>query len=337
VDTFLVEEWLESVPSTPVLDGPSVAVVRDLVRVRAAEIGMPAEPTARLVNVVSELAQNQLSHARNGEIAIVELRRGAVRGLEVRAADSGRGLSDPVRAVGGGASTAGTLGVGLAAVAELADEVDVDTRQREGVCVRARVFAERLTRAREVGVVGQPIAGESVSGDDALVRRTDQALIAIVIDGLGHGPEAREAAVVAKRTARAVIERGPAEILAACHAACARTRGVAMTIARLEPTGELLLAGVGNVAAYVLGPQSARRFTGSAGVIGGAGPLRRVGTDEMALSPYDALILHTDGVSSRTIVEDDRAFLGQTPVIIAARMLDLYGSNLDDALTLVVR
>jgi anti-sigma regulatory factor (Ser/Thr protein kinase) len=337
VDTVLIEDWLEGVPSTPMLDGASVAALRDLVRERAAETRMPEVAAARLVNVVSEVAHNQLAHARNGEIAVVPVERGGVAGLEVRAADSGRGLLDPARAFRGGASTAGTLGIGLAAVAELADELDVDTRHGEGTCLRARVFSERAARVRELGVFGRPLAGEPVSGDDALVRRVGGATVAIVIDGLGHGVEAREAAVVAKLAARAVIEKSPDEILAACHVAAARTRGVAMTVARLEPSGELQLAGVGNVAAYVLGPKTVRRFTGSAGVIGNPGPLRRVATEAISLLPYDALILHTDGVSSRTVVEDDRELLGEIPVVLAAKMLERYGQDNDDALVLVLR
>jgi hypothetical protein len=142
---------------------------------------------------------------------------------------------------------------------------------------------------------------------------------------------------VVKRVARNVVERRPEEILATCHAAAARTRGVAMTIARLEPTGELVLAGVGNVAAYIVGPKTARRFTGSAGVIGAPGPLRRIASEEIALTPYDALILHTDGVSSRATVEDDRELLGQMPIVMASSMLERYGQDSDDALVLVAR
>jgi anti-sigma regulatory factor (Ser/Thr protein kinase) len=337
VETLLVEDWLEGVASTPVLDGASVAVVRDRVRERAAELGLPDEPTARLVNAASELAQNQLAHGRAGEVAVVPVRRGEVRGLEVRAADSGRGLLDPARAFRGGSSTAGTLGVGLAAAAELTDEMDVDTRHGEGTCIWARVFADRVARGREVGVVGRPIDGETVSGDDALVRRIDGALVTIVIDGLGHGPEAREAAVIAKLAARRALDRRPEEILAACHAAAARTRGVVMTIARLEPTGDLELAGVGNVSAYVLGPKTVHRFAGSSGIIGAPGPLRRVATERVVLSPYDALVLHTDGISSRTIPEEDRELLATTSVVAAATILARYGQGSDDALVLVAR
>ncbi len=319
------------------LDGASAAVVRDLVRERALAIGMPAEPTARLVNVASELAQNHLAHARNGEITVLPIDRGGVRGLELRAADSGRGLDDAARVFRGGASTAGTLGVGLAAVAELADELDVDTRLGEGTLFCVRIFAERLPRARELGIVGRPIAGESVSGDDALVRRIGGVLVAIVIDGLGHGVEARDAALAAKLAAQGALERRPAEILQICHLATARTRGVVMTVARLEPGGELSLAGVGNCGAYVVGPKTVRRFAGSAAVIGAPGPLRRVAEETVHLGPYDAFLLHSDGVSARTSVEDDRELLGEMPLVIAARMLERYGSDTDDAIVLAAR
>jgi anti-sigma regulatory factor (Ser/Thr protein kinase) len=336
VETLLVEDWFEGAATIRVLDTASVSVVREHVRERASQVGLPAEAAARLVNVASELAANQLAHARAGEVAVVPVERDGVVGLEVRAADAGEGIAEPVLALRGGHSTAGTLGVGLAAVLELADEVDVDTRLLEGTCFRARVFERRLPGGREVGIVGRPIGGERVSGDDLLVRRVDGAIVVAALDGLGHGPEARYAALVAKRAALAVIDRAPEQIIASCHVAAAHTRGVAMTVARVE-RDRVQIAGLGNVAACVVGPTATKRFGGVAGVVGAPGRLPHLPPQEIPLAPLDALILYTDGVSSRAGGDEERGLLAQRPVILAASVLGRYGRGHDDALVAVVR
>ncbi|HEY2514818.1 MAG TPA: SpoIIE family protein phosphatase, partial [Polyangiaceae bacterium] len=301
MDSFLIREWRPDDPAAalPMLDAASVSVARERVRTEAARLGLPVETTAKLVNVASELANNQLAHARSGWISIGEIRRGGVAGLEVCAVDEGRGIDDPARALGGGASTAGTLGVGLAAVLELAREVDFDVRRGEGTCIRARVFASDVPRLREVGVFSRPYPGEPVSGDGALFCRSDDRLVLAVADGLGHGEEARAATTAVLEAARSAMGQGPQAMLAAGHAAAAGTRGAAMTVAVIDGQGRLSLAGVGNVMACIVGPRKSSRFTGSPGVVGAPGPLRRIGFEETPLSPYDAVVLFTDGLSSR--------------------------------------
>jgi anti-sigma regulatory factor (Ser/Thr protein kinase) len=337
VDPVLITDWLDGAEPILVLDEASVSVVRDEVRAAGGRVGLPAETTARLVNVASELARNQLAHALGGRIAVVPVERAGVQGIEVVAADRGSGIRDPARALPGGHSTAGTLGVGLAAVRELAPELDIDVRHGEGTCVRARAFLAEVPRSREVGVFARAYPGEVVSGDGAFVRRTPRGLLVMVVDGLGHGEEARAATIAAIAAARVAAERGPAALLAACHLAAARTRGVAMTVAEVTERGELTLAGVGNVMAYVVGPGVALRFTGAPGVVGAPGPLRKVATETTTLGPYDALLLFSDGVSTRVALENDVGFLREAPIVIAQRTMERFGRDNDDATVLVAR
>jgi len=44
-----------------------------------------------------------------------------------------------------------------------------------------------------VAIAGVPYPGEAISGDDAICLETDSGFLAALCDGLGHGPEAREA------------------------------------------------------------------------------------------------------------------------------------------------
>jgi anti-sigma regulatory factor (Ser/Thr protein kinase)/serine/threonine protein phosphatase PrpC len=331
-----------------VRDGASVALLRDRVREHAARIELPMVLAAALVNVASELAHNQLSHAVRGFVEVREARRGVDRGIEVIAADAGRGIADPARALEGrgwGSSATslqadapvGSLGVGLAAVLELADEVDIDVRLGEGTCVWARKFARTDTRRRRVGVYGRPCEGERESGDDATFVRTAAGLVAGVVDGLGHGEAARKAAERARDVVLAEPELDPATLLRRCDAALAHTRGAVMTVVRIdEAREEIALACVGNVAAQLVGPAGSRRFGGSSFVLGSPGGARRVTTEVRPIEMRDALVLFSDGVSSRMDLTGEHDLLREHPVVVAQRVVERFAREHDDVTVLVV-
>src|SRR5258708_3755531 len=105
----------------------------------------------------------------------------------------------------------------------------------------------------EWDVASRALPGEQMSGDLHLVRpRSDGALVA-VIDGLGHGSEAAEAA---KRTVE-ILDAHPEEsiisLVQRSHEGLKATRGVAMTIALFNNRENTIMAlGVGNVEATLL-------------------------------------------------------------------------------------
>src|SRR6185503_20115981 len=74
-----------------------------------------------------------------------------------------------------------------------------------------------------------------------------------LIDGLGHGPEAADAAAVCASVVRAHAEAPAAELMAECHSALLETRGVVMTAAWFDlERSRLSWAGVGNVDARLV-------------------------------------------------------------------------------------
>jgi serine/threonine protein phosphatase PrpC len=184
---------------------------------------------------------------------------------------------------------------------------------------------------------GRPLAGESVSGDAALVvTMSDRTLIAVV-DGLGHGPEAHEAA----KTACATLEENAAEplepLIVLCHQALHRTRGAAISLAAIDhPGGELQWLGIGNVEAVVVraagGKPSFETVFHFPGVVGYRLPKLRVPV--VRLEPGDLIVLATDGIAT-DFLEDlspRRDVDG-----FADHILDAYGRSADDALVLVAR
>jgi anti-sigma regulatory factor (Ser/Thr protein kinase) len=337
-----VGRWFVEADAIPVLDEASVALVRERVRQQAARVGLPDSPAAALVNVASELAHNQRVHARGGFVVVRDAVRGPDRGLEVMAADDGDGIVDVAQALEGRgrrdvAGPSASLGIGLAAVLELADEVDFDVRLGEGTCVWARKFAHTDVRRRRVGIYGRAFRGESTSGDDAAFVRTADALHVGLADGLGHGEGAREASERARHILVAHPELDPERLLARCDQALARTRGAVMAVARIEESGgEVAIASVGNVSAHLVGPTGSKHFGGSSFFLGAPGGVKRLATERGSVQAGQALVLFSDGLSSRADLAGDAMLLRQEPIVIAQRAVEQFGRHNDDATVLVV-
>lgn len=320
-----------------VVDDASVTLARARVRDVAIEAGLPDVARGRAEIIACELGTNQLRHARDGEIVVRRIDRADVGGIEIIAADRGLGIADPLRALAGPSDASRGLGVGLSAVLRQADEVDFDVRVGEGLCVRARVFSRRAPRRREVAIFGRPIPGERVSGDDALFLRDERHGLTIAIaDGLGHGPEAREASARALGVVRDDANASLTSFLRAANLALVGTRGAVMAVVRFdEAAGMLEHAIVGNVTSLVAGPSGAHLRTGSSAALGlHRGEVDRPDVDARAISAHDELILFTDGLTTRLKIEPHAP--RRHPIVVAASLMSAFGRTTDDATIIVV-
>ncbi|HEX6476279.1 MAG TPA: SpoIIE family protein phosphatase [Acidimicrobiales bacterium] len=191
-------------------------------------------------------------------------------------------------------------------------------------------------------VAARPFPGESISGDQCIVEVTETETLLAVIDGLGHGSEAATAA----EQAVAVLRENAAEpvdvLLVLCHAALAKTRGAAITVASISATtGSMSWLGVGNVEAVLIRgvPQCDAPRTSSrewalllGGIVGHQLPTLRPRIVD--LQPGDMLVMATDGIA-RTFAEDASAVVG--PARVADRILENLARPTDDALVLAAR
>jgi anti-sigma regulatory factor (Ser/Thr protein kinase) len=333
----LLNRWLEGTDAVLTLDGGSVAQARERVRAVGRSQGLPEPEVERMAIVVSELGNNQLAHAHGGAIAVLPIERGGLRGLEVIAADRGQGIASPTAALRGGESPSGSLGQGLASVVRLADEVDFDVRWTEGTCIRARKYLKPPPYRCEVAVLSRPYPGEPLSGDHALWVWGREGLLVAVADGLGHGREAREAADRAMELLREQPLLTPEVLLERCDAGLKGTRGAAVGVVRWERgSGALAHACVGNVSGMVCRPGEVSTMPCTAGTLGIAQPRTRIARFESSLRAGDLLVMHTDGLATRTTVED-AVLLRRHPLEVAHELMQRFGKNSDDALVLVAR
>lgn len=320
--------------SFPIDDEASVSVVREAVRRLGGELGMETTRMEALVAAASELGHNQLRHGYRGTMSVARVERDGVPGVEVVACDDGSGIADPTAALQGQPRASGSLGVGLSAAHRLADELDLDVRAGEGTWIAARKFIAPVPRS-EVGIFGRPIAGEPRSGDDAALVRTPHGLLVAVADGLGHGPEAREASARAME----VVRRGagdPGALLEACHVGLRGTRGAVMAAAFLDRRSrQITHAGGGNINTHLYRPKASHRFGAVSCVLGAPGPVPRMREETVPLDPRPILVMFSDGVSARADLAGDLELLRQPPLVIAHQLVLRHGRSTDDALVLV--
>ena len=180
----------------------------------------------------------------------------------------------------------------------------------------------------------RPCDGESVCGDAYLVAATPGGAMVAVVDGLGHGPDAAGAAGLAVETlSRHAAD--PLDVLASrCHAALARTRGAALTVASFSSLDSAMTwFGVGNVDGVFLGAKGKRETVFlRGGIVGHNLPPPRVATHSAALG--DVLLMCTDGIRAGFAEGVDRS---EPLPELADRILRLHSRTEDDALVLAVR
>lgn len=190
----------------------------------------------------------------------------------------------------------------------------------------------------ERGVAGLAHEGEGRSGDLAVFAPSASGGLVAVIDGLGHGDAAADAAEAAADVLRREVEREPQELLELCHTELRRTRGAVMTLAWFDLERRAMTwTGVGNVEArFVRAGAGADARHDSPVVLGGVVgynlPRVRLGT--VPLEPGDAVVLATDGVTADFSVSLASGVGAQE---LAERVLAKHGKGTDDALAAVVR
>lgn len=179
---------------------------------------------------------------------------------------------------------------------------------------------------------------EDPSGDaHAVVELNDGALV-VLLDGLGHGFEAAEAA----REAVALIEERASasvvEIVRQCHDALHKTRGAVMSVAWFDALdASMTWTGVGNVDSVLIRTAASAHARNEAiatpgGVVGYRLPTLRA--TRYAVSPGDLLVMATDGIRSSFSSGIVTQFSAQE---IAESILVRYAKGTDDAHVLVAR
>ncbi|WP_218574646.1 ATP-binding protein [Reyranella sp. CPCC 100927] len=328
----------------PVTEASQIAAARRGAVALAQAGGLGETDAGRVALVASELATNLVRHGGGGNLLarLVEP-EAEPAGIELMALDQGPGIADVQACLRDGFSTGGTNGTGLGAIRRQADAFDIFSLPGKGAgvlaCLRARRgVAPQPGPASRQGCVSVPKSGENVCGDAWAVSQTEGPLTAMVVDGLGHGTFAAEAAHHAVRVFRQRPFEAPRPLLQAIHAALRPTRGAAAAVAFVDTEqSRVVFAGIGNIAATLIANGQSRRLVSLNGIVGHTA--QRIQEFTYPFSGGQALlILHSDGLATSWTLDQYPGLASRHPSLIAGVLFRDFGrGGRDDATVLVIR
>jgi phosphoserine phosphatase RsbX len=189
----------------------------------------------------------------------------------------------------------------------------------------------------EWSVAARPVAGETRSGDRALVLSHGDATLVAAVDGLGHGDAAARAAELVMGVLRDADFADLVGLAERCHEALRESRGAAVGLALFRGDGTVSWLGVGNIIGRLAEggaplPSGGHCLVSHGGVVGDRLPAMRPAT--MPLRRGDLLVLATDGVDGS--FADQLATTGSCDEI-AGGVLRAHARASDDALVVAVR
>jgi anti-sigma regulatory factor (Ser/Thr protein kinase) len=323
-----------------VTDPSAAAEARRKATALAATLGFDEADVGRVAIVVTEAVTNLIKHAGGGEIHGRAFGKEGDAALEILALDHGPGIDSIDTALRDGYSSAGSAGTGLGAIQRASSEFDVYSTQTAGTAVLAVLRARARRKGADpprfrVAGLSVPKRGEEVCGDAWACRRTGDGLTILVVDGLGHGFGAAEAA----RTARQLFQEErdgahPSETLDRLHRGLRPTRGAAAAIARVDPRSDLITyAGVGNIAGVILGGERPQSLVSHNGILGHE--VRRLQEFTYPWRAGSTLVLHSDGLTSHWSLDGYPGVIRRHPALIAGLLYRDFRRPHDDVTVVV--
>ncbi len=335
----------------PIREAADVGVCRRRASHLAVHLGFDDADVGRVAILATELAENVLRHGGGkGEFRLREVNdREGRRGIEVSCGDEGPGL-DKDRDFLDGFSTGASLGIGLGAVARMADSCDVLTppsgRGVEIVCKKwlktAPAAAQALPVAApllpvDVGARSRPYPGLKVNGDAYVMRFLGgRRILASVIDGLGHGVDAHEAALVAQSAVEMNSGLNLVGLFRDAHQLLRRTRGAVMAVAVLHlDERRMEYLGVGNIESVLFNEETSTQLVSMGGTVGHS--MRSVRPFEYPWDGRHTLVMCSDGVRSAWRTQIPLEILRAHPDVLTETILSGFSRETDDATAIGIR
>lgn len=322
-----------------VADPSHVSAARLALQRLARDLEFDETRAGRLAIVATEAVTNMVRHGGGGTFAARPIARDDALGIEMLAIDAGPGMRDFGHSARDGVSSAGTPGTGLGAIGRLADEFEVSTAHERGTILRMVVWNKVPARDDDhydVGAVLVPMGGETLCGDGWAVEYHDDGATFLLVDGLGHGPEASRAAASAIDVLRRHPTQSAIRLLDLAHARLRSTRGAALAFMRHDRRrGEIEFAGVGNIAASIHEGATRRSMVSHNGIVGHN--MYKSAMYSYPWPPGALLVAHSDGLETQWDLGAFPGIATHHPSVIAATLFRCHTRKRDDVAVLVVR
>jgi anti-sigma regulatory factor (Ser/Thr protein kinase) len=321
-------------------DSSQVGEARRQINRLARAAGFDEEECAKASIVATELATNLCRYATGGQILLRTVHTADWKWIEVLSIDAGPGIPDVDRSLQDGFSTGGTSGTGLGAARRLSAEFDVFSTRPGGTVVFCRLSKSMVGAGGPFswGVVSRPAPNEVLCGDSWKISEDPQGFALMLVDGLGHGPEAARAADEAVD----VFEKAPfaplTNFFEKAHSRMRTTRGGAVAAAQIDRRSRRMrYLGLGNIAGALKSDDDGA----SKGLFSHNGTVgmhwRNVQEFTYDCPERGLLIMHSDGLQSRWSLESYPGLRQRHPAVIAGVLYRDFTRQRDDATVAVVR
>jgi anti-sigma regulatory factor (Ser/Thr protein kinase) len=324
--------------TVPVTESSQIGEARRAAMRMAETTALSETERGQVAIIATELATNLARYARNGRIVLRPPQGAKDDQIQLLAIDSGPGITDLAKCFEDGFSTGGGAGVGMGAVRRLSAEFDIFSAVDSGTVVWSRVATKRAQRAQETirwAAISTPAPGEHVCGDAWRVCTNGAEVGVTVIDGLGHGPLAAEAAVRAAGVFDDAVCEQPLAFCERAHKALAGTRGAAIAAAYLTRNGVLRYAGVGNICGTLVSAGQSRGLFSQNGTAGAQ--MRRMQQIDYEWPQGGVLVMHSDGLTNRWSLGRYPGLIARHPAVIAGVLHRDFTRGKDDATVVVVK
>lgn len=196
----------------------------------------------------------------------------------------------------------------------------------------------QLNQILDLGVAARPAPGQTMSGDLHLVTPCGDGALVAVVDGVGHGSEANDAA----RRAIGLLGKHAGEpliwLVQHCHVMLRATRGVVMTAVLFNNhDSTVTMLGIGNVETTLLRANPAASPARETVLLRGGVVGYQLPSLQASVFPVyagDLVVFATDGIRPGFA---DHLNLSDPLQPMAERMLEQNFRGTDDALVLAVR
>ena len=317
-----------------------VGAARSAAQLLASSAGFEEADAHRVGIVATEMATNLVKHARSGELLMRMVVPGPESEVEVLSLDRAGGMANVAESMTDGHSTAGSAGTGLGAMQRMSELFDIHSVPGRGTAILARFRQKRSTRngppPLTIAGVSVSMAGEAVCGDTWDVQYRHDGAFTLLVDGLGHGAFAADAATAARSIFRSRTFTDPSAALSAIHEGIRHTRGAAGAIAKLHVKGRSIsVAGVGNVCTAICGSDEVRQAVSHNGTLGHEA--RYFKEYSYPWEPGALLVMHSDGLSSHWSLDPYPGLRQRHPALIAAVLYRDFSRRRDDVTVVVAR
>jgi anti-sigma regulatory factor (Ser/Thr protein kinase)/serine/threonine protein phosphatase PrpC len=304
------------------------------------KLGFAVQPAENVVLVVTELASNLVRRARHGTLALRLMDSGERVGIEVETEDHGPGRIDPAQAFQQGEAAGGGLEAGLETAKRLMDETEISSTAGLGTRILCRRWLHPKAYASivhpwQIGVATRPFDQSPANGDAFVIHEGNGHLLAGVIDGLGHGELAQQAALAAQAYVQSHYELPLDELFSGASRACHGTRGVVMALARFESPTTITFASLGNVEMRAWSGTERFDFAVQRGFLGAQES--HVEVRQHRWEPNWMLVLHSDGLRAQWQWSDFPGLELAPPQAVANQLLKVLAKEHDDATVVAVK